>query len=202
MFKKISFTIFLFTFTYSLQPTYLYAIDIESPRFKIEINELNINSEKEKEPAIYTIQSLYGPEIFEQFKSQGYAIPEQEFDKPLVFSLSNSLINFSNLASNQILQEKVTFSISSLENPDFKVNLIQEYPLKNFSGGLMDLDYSLGNEDIFRPLPNQNTGESATLILQGKKQDSGRLTFKLNPPSHDLEGTYETVINYIATPGY
>ena len=120
----------------------------------------------------------------------------------MVLSLSNSLINFPDLAPNQTHKQEVTLSASTVDNKGFKVSLIQEYPLKNFSGDTIELKYSIFGENIFRSLPNENKGESPTVILNEKDQGSKKINFNIKSPVQGLEGTYETIINFIATPDY
>ena len=201
MLKKISLLFFFLinSLFYLASPS--YSVEIQSPRFKIDMDRIDIDSEKELEPAIYTIQSLYGSSGFKEFNSQGYLITHPESDLPLQVSLSNSLINFTALTSKQKIEELIAVSTSIREDKEFNISLIQEYPFKNFSGDTVDLDYSYQDEDLFRPLPNQNKGGLPVIII-GENQVSNptMLAFRLNSNPNTTEGTYETILNFIATP--
>src|SRR3989344_3981007 len=147
----------LLTTNYLLLTTSSSALELRSPRFRLELEKTDIDVTKNKS-VVYTIQSLYGSQVFEQFKSKGYVITKQEPDKNLTFSLSPTVVNFSALISGQSQKQEVILSGLTPDEQDFSVSLIQEYLLKNLSGETIDLAYSLESSP-FRPLPNQNNGD-------------------------------------------
>ena len=192
MLKQIIFFLLLYTLYFILY-TNSYALQLQSPRFKIEVDRLDIDVKKEKD--LYTLENIYDKKSFEQFQSNGYLLKTFGKDKELIFSLSQSILAFPG--------GEQTISVSGPPNADYFINLIQEYPLKNMSGQTLDLYYSLSDTDNFRPLPNQNEDNQPTLILSGFNNETRtKIAFQLNPISTQTEGTYETIVDFIATAGY
>src|SRR3989338_1469590 len=201
MLKQIWIIFFLLTTNYFLLTTYSHALELRSPRFKLELEKADIDVIKDKS-VVYTIKSLHGAQAFERFKSKGYVITNQDTDKSMTFSLSQSVINFTGLTPDQSQKGEITLSGSIPNEQDFSVSLIQEYLLKNLSGETIDLVYSLDNI-YFRPLPNQNNGDFPSLIMAKKvKSPDGKtkIFFKLNPRPNQPEGTYETIVDFVAIP--
>ena len=188
----------LLTTNYLLLTTSSSALELRSPRFRLELEKADIDVSKDKS-VVYTIQSLYGSQAFEQFKSKGYVLVNQDPDKNLTFSLSESVINFSGLTPNRSQKGEITLSGSTSDEQDFSVSLIQEYLLKNLSGETIDLAYSLESSP-FRPLPNQNNDDFPSLIMTNKSKT--KISFKLNPRPNQPEGTYETIVDFVAIPNY
>ena len=195
--KNLFFLLFLTT-NYFLLATNVVALKLSSPRFKLEIDNLNIDVAENK-PVIYTISSLQSERALKQFKAKGFAVNIHQSEEDLILSLSQSIINFDNVSPGQSSTEDITLSVLTSKEQDFHVTLIQEYPLKNLSGETMDLNFSLDNS-YFRPLPNQNSGDFPTLVLT--KKGKGRIFFKINPPPNQSAGTYETIVHFVAIPGY
>lgn len=182
---------FLLTANYFLLTVNSHALELQSPRFKLDVEKLDIDVKPDR-PTAYTIRSLYGEKALEGFKSGGVVIISRGLDGAFHFSLSQSLINSPREAD---------LTVSTFGNLDYSISLIQEYPLKNFSGETIDLDFSLDNTH-FRPIPNQNTGEFPATILTNNSEGQIKITFKLNPSPDQPEGTYETVLDFLAIPGY
>lgn len=190
---KFEVIIILLVFYFLLLSSNSHALQLQSPRFKIEVNQVDTDFKKEKD--LYTLENVYDKKSFEQFQSDGYLLKTFGNDQGLIFSLSQSLLTFPS-------GEK-TISVSGPQNADYFINLIQEYPVKNMSGQTLDLYYSLSDQDNFRPLPGQNEDNQPALILSGLNNEThAKIAFQLNPISAQLEGTYETIVDFIATPGY
>lgn len=200
--RMILLIFFLASIIYLLTANSL-ALELSSPRFKIEVEKPNIDISKDK-LIVYTIQSLQGPQAFAKFKAKSYLLNSFGQDKDLIFSLYPSVINFADRAKNQTSQEEMELSVSTSEELDYWVNFIQEYPLKNLSGETIDLTYSLDSSH-FRPLPNQNSGDSPGVILTksaGSSEGKTKIIFKLDPQPDKPEGTYETIVDFVAIPSY
>ena len=195
--KNIFFLLFL-TASSFLLTTNVVALEFQSPRFKLEIDNLNIDVAESK-PVIYTISSLQGERALKQFKAKGFAVNIPKSEEDLILSLSQSIINFDDVSPGRTLTEGINLSVLTSKEQDFHVTMIQEYPLKNLSGETMDLNFSL-DDSYFRPLPNQNSGDFPTLVLT--KKGKGRIFFKINPPLNQSEGTYETIVQFVAIPNY
>jgi len=201
MLKKISLIFFLLATNYLLLTTYSYALELNSPRFKLDIEKPDIDLNKAKS-VVYTIQSLQGEEAFKRFKSNGYIIKSYGPEKDLIFSVSQSIINLGEISPGRSAEEDVVLSVSTSNELDYAVNLIQEYPLKNFSGETLDLNYSLSGDNLTRSLPNQNEGDLPRVIMTKSSNQPVKVTFKLNPAPSQSAGTYETVVDFVAIPGY
>ena len=194
---------FLLYTLYFILYTNSYALELTSPRFKLEAEPPNIDVSKDK-LIVYTIQSLQGPQAFKQFKAKGYLLNSQGLDKELTFSLSPSVIYFADRVKNQTSKEEMTLSVSRPAELDFWVSFIQEYPLKKLSGETLDLTYSLDSSP-YRPLPNQNKGDSPALVLTksaGDSEGKTKVIFQLASQPNKPEGTYETIIDFVAIPNY
>lgn len=201
MIKKISLIFFLLTVGFLLFATCSQALELQSPRFKIEMDEVDIDAKKETDTVVYTVQSLFGPEGYREFKKYGYTINKRS-EQALTFSLSQSLIVFTDVNNGKLIQDQTGFSTSATDQQTADVKLIQEYPLKNFSGDTLILKYSDRYGGYFRQPPNQNTGAPPVSVYSAKSTGSGKLIFNIDTPPHNIEGTFETIINFIATPGY
>ncbi len=73
----------------------------------------------------------------------------------------------------------------------------------NLIGDSIPIDFV--NKDFFRPLPIKSKGQSASTIMSSNRKtvaDQAQLTFKLNIPSQQTEGKYETTLEFITTPRY
>lgn len=196
------FAFLMLTSNFLLLTSISFALELQSPRFKLEIGKPDIDVKNDKS-IIYTIETLYGAHAFDQFKSNGYTIKTERSDKELIFSISQSLISLANISADK-LKAEMELTVSTPSDLDYNISLIQEYPLKNFSGETIGLDYSLDNS-YFQPMPNQNLGDFPAVIMLTKgKSFSGqaKIDFTLNPSPHQSEGTYETIIYFIAIPGY
>lgn len=179
----VSFTFYVLRFNVS-------AVELQSPRFKLEIENLKVDLEKETS-STYSLEQTLGTQAFNEYKTKGYAIKSETLDKTFTFSLSQSLVN---------LNEAADFSVNS--NRDYQVDLIQEYALKSNAGEIIakaPLEYSLASD--FRPLPNQNKGDLPVLILL-KDTNKAKIRYKLNASAAKPEGTYETIVDFTALPSY
>ena len=201
--KRKVILIFFLTSIFYLLISHSHALELSSPRFRLEAEPPNIDVSKDK-LIVYTIQSLQGPQALKQFKAKGYLLNSQGPDKDLIFSLSPSVIYFADRAKNQTSKEEMALSVSRPAELDFWVSFIQEYPLKSLSGETIDLAYSLDSSS-YRPLPNQNKGHSPALVLTksaGSSEGKTKIIFKLDPQPNRPEGTYETIVDFVAIPNY
>ena len=78
MLKQIIFFLLLYTLYFILY-TNSYALQLQSPRFKIEVDRLDIDVKKEKD--LYTLENIYDKKSFEQFQSNGYLLKTFGKDK-------------------------------------------------------------------------------------------------------------------------
>lgn len=200
MLVKIFFLICSLAITYSLEPTTSYAIDLQSPRFKIESGSIDMNEEISEEAVVYTIESIYGPAEYNEFQSKGLYIKPQLTNDSISLSLSQSLINLTNQPDKKSAVEKIELSSPTDSLHNNKISVLQEYPLKNFTGETLGLEFSEGETSIFRRLPNQNTGDKPAQIFETNLEKTNTIFFRLNSSPNNIEGTYETVVNFIISP--
>lgn len=73
----------------------------------------------------------------------------------------------------------------------------------NMSGQDFPADFT--NSTYYRPFPNRLLSESPTVVMSnvniGRNRQS-TVTFKLNVSGSQAAGTYQTIINFVATPSY
>lgn len=201
MLKKILFFLLLYTLYFILY-TYSYALELQSPRFQLDVEEIGIDIKKDT--SAHTIESLYDPEALKHFQNVGYFVKNYNIGESLDFSLSPSLITFSNLSSGQEQKEAITLSLPNQNLASYHLSLIQEYPLKSFSGETFALVYSLDGSN-FRPLPNQNKGDPAFAVdFKDKQSPDGllKIWFKPLPPSFPPDATFETIVDFMAIASY
>ena len=181
-----------------LYVTSAYAIELESPRFKIELKNLDINPKETKE-TIYNLDSLFGNNAQNDFNTSSFISNQSDLNDELSFDLSPSLINFNQLTSTALITP-MEFTANRNNNLGLSVSLIQESPSKSLSGETIGVNYSLNGETKFRRLPSQNAGENQTLIAEGGEKISQKLFFAVDKKAERFEGTYDTVINFIVKP--
>ncbi|NTU46054.1 hypothetical protein HGA88_00310 [Candidatus Roizmanbacteria bacterium] len=83
------------------------------------------------------------------------------------------------------------------------------------SSNALGFGYSMTGQDImsdfinatyFRPFPNRSASENPAVIMHntngGRKNRQSTMTFRANISAIQEAGTYQTVVNYIATPTY
>ena len=69
----------------------------------------------------------------------------------------------------------------------------------------LDIPATFSSTDYYRPFPDRSAAESPALIMTNSNVGTGRtatMTFKANISSVQPGGSYQTVINFVATPSY
>jgi len=198
---KAAVIIFLLTTNYLLPTTYSYALELESPRFKLDVEKPNIDIDK-KRSIVYTIESLQGAQAFKRFKSNGYVIKSHGSEDDLIFLLSPSIVDLGEISPGRNTTGEITLSVTSLNDLDYNINLIQEYPFKNLSGDTIPLDFLLEGEKSYRSVPNQNNSDPSTVIMTKNSDQPVKIIFNINQAQYQTAGTYETVIDFVAIPSY
>lgn len=201
MLKKISLIFFLLYTLYFILYTNSNALELQSPRFKLEVEKPDIDAKKNRS-AIYTLETLHGSQALKEFKSNGYMIKSHGSDKDLIFSVSQSIVNLGEISPGRRAKGDLSLSLSTSNELNYRVSMIQEYPLKNSAGETIQLDYTLAGEKGLRPLPNQNKGDFPTVVMTKSSNQPVKVTFSINPPPSQPAGTYESIIDFVAIPGY
>ncbi len=198
MLKKNLLAYLIIVTCYMFHVTSASAIELNSPRFKIELNEINIQPKVNIE-TIYTLNSIFGNKGMDNFRKYGYTFAEPADADTINFSLSQSLTTFIASGNNRQI-DKTDYSISRVNGGKFSASLLQEYPLINSSGEEIELQYSLNDDTFFRSLPKEDSKQSATMLLSGKEKSEGEINFRLITSADREEGTYDTVLNFIVSP--
>lgn len=196
MLKKIPLLFFLLYTLYFILYTHSYAIEFQSPRFKFDLNQIEVNNEKKDDQATYTIENLFASQNFKEFNSNGFTIFQSSPDSGINLTLSNSLLTVTDLSNS--LKNKVILSSATDQELNTKVTFLQESPLKSFNGDTIKLTYSLSSSDVYRPLPEINPG----LIISGTDHRSIDLYFKLEAPQQSIDQTYDAIVNFTAVNEY
>ncbi len=241
MAKKFLNYLFIFIFlttNYYLLTTTSHALELQSPQFKLDVGDMNIDSPTSKSVSL-TAESTLGKEAYAQFKEFGFSLITSEPSEDFTFGLSQSNINLGEIKGAKTLTGETSFTIKSPNPHRFDITMIQEYPLKNSSdkeipptscnganqtcnksfakawtsSSSFGLGYSLSGKDIpldfinsqyFRPLPSLEHNDLPVFLSssQQKTNYQEKVSFKLKVPLDQPEGTYESLINFIAVPIY
>ena len=178
-----------------------FALELQSPRFRIEVGDVEIDKQAEKE-VVYTIETLFGQGSLSKFNAQGFLVKKPQPNEGLEFTLSPTLLTIHPPFSAASQNQAIAISVTTQNQSGFFLNFIQEYKLKNLSGQTLDLNYGLTKDGPFYTLPNQNSGDSPTVLNDDNPNQPGSIYFRLIPPTHLQEGTFETILNFIIVPDY
>jgi hypothetical protein len=59
--------------------------------------------------------------------------------------------------------------------------------------------------DFYRPFADKSSGEAPAVVMSGgnvTKSQQAKVKFRLHIPPSQESGSYQTVINFVATPGF
>lgn len=184
----------------SLLATRSLALELHSPRFKLEVEKLNVNVKKEQ-ASIYTLGQTLGKDAFNEFKTNGYTIKTGKSDKNFSFSISDSLLILGEVSQGKTLPQIIDLTVDS--DIDYQVDLTQEYPLKSLAGEIISgSEFVFSLDSKFRAFPNQNKGDIPAIIISNRRPSRTKIAFKLNIPPAKRAGTYETILDFTALPNY
>ncbi|MFA6016931.1 MAG: hypothetical protein WC744_02490 [Patescibacteria group bacterium] len=238
--KTIFFGLFLYTLYFILY-TPIYAVSMDSSRFKIDLTNVGVAGDKVRSNG-YNLSDTVGQLAAGQYSSKGYVVKAGfqylQTVAPFRFSVSNTNINLGALVPGTPLTA-TTNLIISFGDGQYQVTAIEEGPLKTQSGKVIPdttcdggdntcseslarvwssstaygFGYGMSGNDIaddfidgtyYRPFPDQTSNESpATVMISNTKNNrQSTMTFKTNVSSTQPIGSYQTVINFVATPSY
>ncbi len=203
--KKILTLLFLSTL-YFLLSTKIIALDLQSPLYHLQTEQTGIDLQQGTQQTTYLIKSTLGEKAYEDFQGRGYFVQTTNQEEPLRQSVSQSLINLGDIAKNVDLTGKTDLSVFSGTDQIYQLSLTEEYSLKNTAGDtLSNLKYNLPTSQNWLNIPNQNAGAPSAALLTNLGNVGGQdisINFKLNSPGSQSEGTYETILDFVLTPGY
>lgn len=192
MIKKLIFIFFLLLFSSSR----VDALELQSPLYKIETDKVNVDIQQSIQTS-YALKSVLGEKAFTDFENKGYFIDNLNEKNSIKFTVSNSLINLNPSG-------KTDLSVYTDNGLPYQLIMTEEYPLKNSAGDtLSELNYRVGTNKVWFNLPNQNIGASPIVLISSDGSDQTKnlsLNFNLNETGRS-EGTFESVLDLILTPG-
>jgi len=131
--KKIKFLLIIFMIFIFSYLNFVYAINMESPLFKIQYGEIGIAGGN-KSSANYNLSDTVGQTAAGQFNSSGYVVKAgfQYLHSiiPFRFSISNTNINFGTLVPNSPQTAITTLTVSFGGAGQYQVTAIEEGRLR------------------------------------------------------------------------
>lgn len=243
-FKDSIFLIFILIFAFCiLHFKKTFAVNMESPRFKIESANTSIAS-GEKSSSNYKLSDTLGQLAAGEFSSSGYIVKAGfQYIKSIIpfrFTISNTNINLGTLLPNTPSTATTTLTVSFGAAGQYQVLAYEIHPLKTLSGQIIPdtscnggsetctemlaknwtsnsaygFGYNISGDDIpadfdssskFRPFPDLSASENPAVIMSSNNVGKNRqatITFKANISPVQPAGSYQTVINFIATPSF
>ncbi len=222
---------------------YIYAVSMESPRFKIESVNTSIAA-GEKSSGSYKLSDTLGQLAAGEFSSTGYVV-QAGFQYlhsiiPFRFSVSNININLGTLVPNTPSTATTTLTVYFGAAGQYQVTAAEISPLKTLSGNTIPdtscdggsetctesvaknwtsnsaygFGYNMSGDDIptdfsssskFRPFADLSASENPVVVMSSNNVGKNRqatMTFKVNISPVQQIGSYQTVINFVATPSF
>lgn len=241
--KKFLVLILLSSIIYHLGSITVFAIGMDSSRFKIESANVEIAGGN-KSSSNYKLADTVGQLAAGQYSSTGYVVKAgfQYLNSiiPFRFSISDTNIDFGVLVPGTPSTATTTLTVYFGGAGQYQVTAIEEGSLKTQSGNSIadttcdggvntcseslakvwssssayGFGYGMTGNDIstdfidatyYRPFPDRTAAESPATIMTslnvGKNRQS-TVTFKTNVSPIQKAGSYQTVINFVATPSY
>lgn len=235
--------IFILNFCFFFLAFSVFAVNMESSRFKIE-SANTTSAAGNKSSTNYKLSDTIGQLAAGEFSSSGYVVKAgfQYINSiiPFRFSISNTNISLGNLVPNTPSTATTTLTVYFGGAGQYQVTAIEEQPLKTLSGNSIPdtscnggaetcteslakiwdsnsaygFGYNMSGDDIpsdfisssyFRPFPDRSAGESPVVVMSSTNVGKNRqatLTFKANISPIQKAGSYQTVINFVATPSF
>jgi len=240
---KIIFLAFFLYTLYFILYTDVQAVDMESPRFRIESANTS-SAAGNKSSTNYKLSDTIGQLAAGKFSSTGYVV-KAGFQYlrsviPFRFSISDINVSLGTLTPNTPSTATTVLTVYSGAAGQYQVTAIEEGQLKTLSGKAIPdtscngdaetctesvaktwnsntaygFGYNMSGDDIpadfstsshYRPFPNQFTPESPTVVMSSVnvgKNHQATMTFKANISQIQEAGSYQTIINFVATPSY
>jgi len=258
--KSFKFLLVVLTFAFLVLNLSVYAIDMQSPQYRIQMSNVNIGSASQLQSSSGNLLSdTMGQLAAGEFSSSGYIVKAgfQYIHSivPFSFSISKTSINFGSVIPNSPVTDTTDLAVSFGGGGEYQVTVSERERLKTISGSNYINDtccdagcgnpgqctetasaawtfdtttgfgYKMSGEDIpttfitcgstcYRPFPDLSAPEdpavvmsspNVTVDLTSKPKDiihQSTMTLKLDVSNVQPAGTYQTVLNFIATPSY
>ena len=258
--KIIFVSVFILTTYYLLLATDLFAFEMNSADYQIQMGNVNIGSatDMESPTSKNLLDDTLGQTAAMEFASGGYILKAgfQYIHSivPFSFTISDAKIDFGEIMPNDPETLTTDLTVSFGGGGQYQVTAAELERLATLDGtnyiddtccdagcgaskctesvaGVWDepttagFGYKMSGEDIpttfttcgatcYRPFPDLSASEDPAVVmtspdvtvdLASKPKDishQSTVTFKLNIDTNQLSGSYQTIINFIATPSY
>src|SRR3989344_5608722 len=194
--------IFVFTLLatcYMLNASYARADNYESERYRIQCGAVNIGGENSLMSGGYNLSVSLGQNAAGEFQSSGYVVKAgfQYLHSiiPFRFTISNTNMNFGTILPQVPATQQTVLTISSGGAGGYQVTAQEATPLKTLAA--VTIPDTVCNEG--------STKETAENIMTNENVGKNRqatVTFKVNISPIQAAGSYQTIVKFIATPGY
>lgn len=136
MFKKIIIyvaLVFLLSTSYYPLTTNSHALELQSPRYQMEVQEIDLNLKQQS--SFYTIESRFGHNWQDFFEVQGYIV--KRAPNSLEVGLSQNLIQLGEIKPTKGSTNTTSLSLLASPQKGYQAYIIQLYPLKNAKGDII-----------------------------------------------------------------
>ncbi|MFH0979763.1 MAG: hypothetical protein V1803_02365 [Candidatus Roizmanbacteria bacterium] len=220
------------------------AVDMESPRFRIESANTS-SAAGNKSSTNYKLSDTIGQLAAGEFSSNGYVVKAGfQYLRSVVafrFSISNTNIALGTLVPNTPSTATTNLMVYLGGVDQYQVTALEEGPLKTMSGKAIPdtgcngdtetctesvaktwnsntaygFGYNMSGNDVpadftsttqYRPFPDRTTTEASAVVMSSSvgvgKNRQATMTFKANISPIQETGSYQTIINFVATPSF
>ncbi len=220
----------------------LFAVNMESSRYRIQFGNINIGA-KNQTSSSYNLSTTLGQTAAAKFSSDGYIVKAgfQYIHSiiPFAFSISQTSIDFGTLLPNTPKTAQTVLTVSFGGAGSYTVTARENGPLKTLFGDYIPntecdqsntctttyatpwtstssygFGYNMSGDDIpsdfvdstyYRPFADSTASEDPVTIMSNENVGKNRqatLTFKVNISPAQAAGSYQTIIDIVATPSY
>jgi len=221
----------------------IFALNMESPRFRIQFSNLNTASGTKSSEG-YSLSDTVGQLAAGRFDSEGYVVKAgfQYLHSiiPFRFTITDTTIDFGPINPKTFSAAKTNLIVSFGSAGNYQVTANEEGKLRSPSGNTIPdttcngksdtcsenvakpwtsliaygFGYHLEGDDAasdfidstyFRPFPDSSKKKPPAVVMSNVnvgKNRTATVTFKVNVSPDQVAGTYQTVINFIATPSF
>lgn len=220
-----------------------HAINMESPRFRIQFGNINEMSGTKNSEG-YNLSDTVGQLAAGSFASKGYLVKAgfQYIHSiiPFQFTVTSTSLDFGDITPNNFSTAKTDLVVAFGSAGSYQVTALEKGPLRTQSNNIIPdtlcnrgqetctqfqarpwtklnaygFGYNMQGDDtpvdfassiFYRPFADLNSHEEPVIVMSSDNVGRNRqatMNFKLNIPQDQPAGTYQTIISYVATPGF